>query len=457
MIDRVRQYIINYKLIPSGGKQKIFAAVSGGVDSCVLLHILNELKMEFGYRLEILHFNHRTRGAENDQDQQFVEQLAKKYRLDIKIGIIKSKQIRISETYLREERLKFYSREIRRNPGAKIATGHNMDDNIETFIMRLARGSRIKGLLAIQPSRGAFIRPLLEITRKEILQFAGNNNLEYREDVSNQDTTILRNRIRHLVIPYLTKSLETDIRQNIPRVITDLRRFYEFYEEKLEQAIRHTTKKTKIGISLHRKRYLIYNETIRRGLIEYCISSVYPLNYTVSDRNLKIWDEFIAHTQAGKKLSFLDSGVATAERSHILFGDLPENMTSVFRLKLGERLKVSDRYLIRFSIVTSDKILFTNDRSVEYIDGEKSGSNLVVRFWKKGDSFRPLGMRNSRKLSDFFTDLKLSNVVKKNIPLVCHGDQIIWIAGQRLDDQFKISDKTKIIYRLELIDLNKND
>jgi tRNA(Ile)-lysidine synthase len=395
--------------------------------------------------------------VESNRDQQFVEQLAKKYRLNIKVGTINTRQNHISETYLREQRLKFYSREARRFPGVRIATGHNLDDNIETFIMRLVRGSRVKGLLAIQPSRGMFIRPLLEKSRQQILQFARDNNIDYREDMSNQDTTILRNRIRHQIIPYLTESLETDIRQNIPKVMNDLKRFYEFYEEKLEQAIRVTTKKTKIGISLHRKRYLTYNETVRRGLIEYCISGVYPLNYSVSDRNLTIWDDFIAQAQTGKRLSFLDSGVAVAERNYILFGDIPDNKKTIFKLRLGDRLKVSERYQIRFSKVSSGKILFTDNRDVEYIDGAKSGNNLVVRFWQKGDSFRPLGMRNSRKLSDFFTDLKLSNVVKKNVPLVCRGDEIIWIAGQRLGDQYKIGDKTKTIYRLELIDLDKND
>jgi tRNA(Ile)-lysidine synthetase-like protein len=233
----------------------------------------------------------------------------------------------------------------------------------------------------------------------------------------------------------------------------DLRRFYEFYEEKLSDAIRLTTKKTKIGISLHRKRYLTYNETVRRGLIEYCISGVYPLNYSVSDRNLTAWDEFIAQAQTGKKLSFLDSGLAIAERSHILFGDLPDNTQTVLTLRLGDRLKVSEKFAIRFRKVRMDRVMFTENRNVEYVDGEKSGMNLVVRFWQKGDSFRPLGMRNRRKLSDFFTDLKLTNAVKKNIPLVCHGEEIVWIAGHRLSDKYKISEKTKTIYRLELEEL----
>jgi tRNA(Ile)-lysidine synthase len=456
MIDRIRQYIVNHNLIPHG-TEKVLVAVSGGVDSCALLYILDQLKKEFGYRLIILHFNHKTRGGGSDLDQKFVEELAQKYDVPVKIGVIGRKPKRISETYLREERLKFYSREVRRFKSAVIATGHNLDDNIETFIMRLARGSRIKGLLSIQPARGAFIRPLLEVPRTAIQQFAGENKIEYREDASNRDTNILRNRIRHEIIPYLSGSLDSDIRQNIPRVMSDLKQFYELYEEKLSRAIGNVTKKTKTGITLNRKRYQTYNEAVRRGLIEYCISGVYPLNYTVSDRKLQMWDEFIRGAQPGKRLSFLDTGIAVAERHYISFGDTPEPENKLLPLRLGDRLKVSERYQIRFSKVTAEKILFTKNRHVEYIDGDKSGKNLMVRFWQKGDSFYPLGMRNSRKLSDFFTDLKLSNKVKKNIPIVCQNDKIVWIAGHRLDEQYKVSKGTKKIYRLELTDLYKND
>ncbi len=454
MINTVRQYVKEHQLIPARVKT-IYAAVSGGIDSCVMLDILSQLQQEFGYRIIILHYNHATRGTESRDDELFVENLAKKYRLKIVIGRMNGRPVKISETFLREHRLKFFEKSIAGKNDCRIATGHNLDDNIETFLMRMAKGSRVKGLLAIRPARGYFIRPLLNISRKNIIEYAKNNNLDYREDLSNRDITILRNKIRHKVIPYLEKAFTTDLQQNIPRIIEDLYRYYAIYEDKLHEAIQNTTKKTISGISLHRKRYAKYNETIRRGLVEYCISNVYPLNCSVSDRNLAIWDDFISQVQVGKNMFFLEDGIAIAERQYIMFGNTPRHKKETFHLKPGVPASVSDMYQIRFQKVEKDKIIFTNENNVEYIDGDKSGKSLFVRFWKKGDSFHPLGMSHKRKLSDFFTDLKINTMLKREIPLVCKGDAILWIAGYRLDDQFKISPGTKIVYKLELINLGK--
>jgi tRNA(Ile)-lysidine synthase len=455
MINIIRQYIKEHQLIPAGVKT-VYAAVSGGIDSCVMLDILSQLQQEFGYKIIILHYNHGTRGTDSREDELFVENLAKKYRLKIVIGRIHGRPLKLSETFLREQRMKFFEKSIAKMNDCRIATGHNLDDNIETFLMRIAKGSRVKGLLAIRPARGYFIRPLLNITRKNIFEYAKNNNLDYREDSSNRDITIIRNKIRHRVIPYLEKAFDTDLQQNIPRIIEDLYRYHAIYEDKLHEAIQNTTKKTKTGISLNRKRYSKYNETIRRGLVEYCISNVYPLNYRVSDRNLAIWDDFISQVQVGKKLFFLEDGIAIAERQYIMFGNTPRHKKETYHLKPGVPASVSDMYQIRFQKVKMDEIIFTNEKNVEYIDGDKSGKSLLVRFWKKGDSFRPLGMSNKRKLSDFFTDLKINAMLKKEIPLVCKGETIIWIAGYRLDDQFKISPDTKTVYKLELANLKNS-
>lgn len=317
--------------------------------------------------------------------------------------------------------------------------------------MRMAKGSRVKGLLGIKPCRGYFIRPLLQIDRNSIISDAKKNNLTYREDSTNRDVAIIRNNIRHRIIPYLEAEFSTDLTVQIPKIIDDLYKYYDIYEEKLSEVIQNITKKTKTGISLHRKRYLLYNETLRRGLLEYCISSVYPVNYKISDRNLALWDDFISDAQVGKKMLFLENGMAVVERQFIMFGKSQVEKSETIIIRLGESVEVLDSYQISFEKIEKEKIKFTNDKAVEYIDGDKSGELLQVRFWKKGDSFQPLGMSNKRKLSDFFTDLKINTFLKKSIPLICKGDRIIWIAGYRLDDQFKISPETKTVFKLELV------
>ena len=449
MIEKVKKFILTNQLFSSQTKH-VFAAVSGGVDSVVMLHLLHHLASEWGYQLHIIHYNHRTRGKDSDADEKFVERLAEKYKIDIKIGTLPLSINKMTETALREERYKFFVKILSRYKNTIIATGHNRDDNIETFIMRLAKGSRLNGLLAIKPRRNEFVRPLLTVSRLEIESYASEYGLTYRIDKSNQDISILRNAIRHKIIPFLKEHLNDNLDENIVKVIEDLSLYHCIYEEKLKEAVVSSVKRLKANISLNRKRYLHFNKAIRRGLIECCISSLYPLNYKVSDKNFYIWDDFIENAQAGKKRSFFDNGMAIAERNLIVFGHLPEISEEIYHLSVNESIRVDDRFTISLNKIRFEDVTFENDRNTEIVDGEKCGREIVVRFWKKGDHFNPLGMKNRRKLSDFFIDLKLSTASKRAIPIVCNHDQIIWVAGLRLDDRFKVTENTKVFFKFKL-------
>jgi tRNA(Ile)-lysidine synthase len=454
MIERVKQFIQYQNLIPKN-VSRLFVAVSGGIDSCVLLDILNKLKSDLKIDIAILHFNHQVRGRFSLEDEYFVKNLAKSYNLPITVGRIGKMREKISETFLRQQRLDYFSKILEKNPGAIIATGHNLNDNVETFIMRLARGSRTRGLLGIRPSRDRFIRPLLAESRRNIQIYAQQKGLSFRNDYTNEDITILRNKIRHKIIPYLETHLDADFSNSINRVMDDLYGYYQLFEEKLVQVIAASTKRTKNGITINRKRFVKLNRMLKRELLEYCISQVYPLNYKVSDRNLRIWDDFIANAQPGKRITFLENGSALAERNFILIGDLPKERKETFRLTFGNPVTIDGRVRISISKVSRKDVKFTNDEKIEFIDGDSAGSELTVRFWRKGDFFRPLGMSNRRKLSDFFTDLKLSTKIKKETPLICRGKDIIWIAGYRLDDRFKVSEMTKKVYKLQIHDVSQ--
>ena len=223
------------------------------------------------YNLQILHYNHKVRGEASYQDEQFVRELADKYKLKLHVRRLSGKPVKNSETYLREHRLKFFQEILSKNPYSVIATGHNLDDNIETFVMRWAKGSRLRGLLAIHSKQGQFIRPLLNVSRQEIQTYAQKYNIMFRQDVTNYDTNIIRNKIRHEIIPYLKRELNMDISKNITKMIKDFQEYNRIYEQKLMEVILSATKKTKDGILLNRKRYQLSSTAIRRGLIEYCI------------------------------------------------------------------------------------------------------------------------------------------------------------------------------------------
>ncbi len=449
MLERVKQFILSNHLL-SGKDDTILAAVSGGIDSCVLLDILYRLKTELKFKLVVIHFNHRVRGKASQVDEYFVKKLALSYGLKIITGTANKVPQRKNETNLRELRIKFFQRLLQKNPQAVLATGHTSTDQVETFIMRLAKGSRLRGLLGIKPRAGRLIHPLLKESRDSIIQYAKQRELKFREDRSNYDLKIPRNLIRHKIIPCLKKNLGETIEQSIARSITDLTEQYQIYQQALNEVIDRSTRNVKGVTLLHRQDYLQYSSPLRRGLLEYCISKVYPLNYNVSDQGFEQWDKFILKAQCGRKKSFQHQEIALAEREYIHFGNIPSRSERQFRLPLGGKVVLDARRSLYFTRISAAEVKFSPDRKIEFIDGTRSGTDLQVRYWRRGDSFHPLGMQQDKKLSDFFIDLKLSRNVKQQIPLVCRGDDIIWIAGYRLDDRYKITKMTKKHYRLEL-------
>jgi tRNA(Ile)-lysidine synthase len=450
MLERVKQFILTNDLL-SGKYNTILAAVSGGIDSCVLLDILYRLGTELKFKLVVIHFNHRVRGRASQVDEHFVKKLARSYGLKIITGTADSIPKRKNETELRELRIKFFQQMLQKNPRAILATGHSSTDQVETFLMRLAKGSRLRGLLGIKPRAGRLIHPMLKASRNDIIRYAKEWKLKFREDRTNYDTKIIRNRIRHKIIPCLQKNLSPDIEQALARSITDLTEHYKIYQQVLAEAIGRHTKNVKGVILLDRQGYLQYSIALRRGLLEYCISKVYPLNYNVSDQGFEQWDKFIQQAGSGRKKSFQHQEIALAEREYIHFGNKSSARPAhQFKLPLDGKAVLDDLGSLYFSRVSAAEVKFSPDRKIEFIDGACSGNDLQVRFWKRGDSFRPLGMHQVKKLSDFFIDLKLNRNAKQQVPLVCRGADIIWVAGYRLDDRYKITQKTKKYYRLEL-------
>ncbi len=455
MINETKKFIIANELLPDK-KLIVFAAVSGGIDSCVMLDILNHLKKDFNFQLEILHFNHNTRGKDNLEDEIFVEKLAQKYDVPFKLKRIENQAGKLSEAYLRDQRYKYFNNVLKDTKNAIVATAHNSDDNVETHLMRLFRGSYLKGLTGIRPKRGSFIRPLLSQNRKTIEAYMQANNIKFREDRTNFNNRYTRNFIRNELIPLINNNIKMNINDNILKSIGDLNQHYSLFTNILQQSIKESVKNTKHGVALNKNKYNQYDSTIKKGLIEYCISSVQPLNYGLSIKNFYLWDDFIKNSNPGKKRNILDTGYANSERKEILFGGFPIEKNESFLLKLNSEITVENKYKISFKQVEHKNINFDVNKNIEFIDGDKSGKKLIVRFWQKGDSFRPLGMKQKRKLSDFFIDLKLSTSLKKETPIICKNDEIIWIAGYRLDDQFKISSTTNKFYKIAMTEVNEN-
>lgn len=447
MIELVKEFVFQNNLIPKGTKT-VFAAVSGGVDSCVLLHVLAQIQKEFGFQIEVVHFNHDQRGKSSQEDNAFVFDLAQQFGFKFHSGHLSRTVLNLNENALREERYKFFLDLLKKRKKAILATGHNQDDNIETFLMRMVRGSRLKGLRGIMPRRGPFIRPLMAATRKDIEAYAEKFNILFREDESNRDERFIRNRLRHSAIPFLEENLEPRLRQNVANVIRDINQHYELFQQVMSEVIKSVTTQTANGLALNRKRYTLQSAPLRRGLLEYCISSVIPLNYSLSDKRFSNWEEFINTSNSGGRKEFLGDGLAVADRSSVIFTRQKESLSKNYVLTPGATININNRYNIKMEDVAAEHVKFSSRSDVEFVDAEKTGSRLTVRHWKNGDNFQPLGMSRHRKVSDFFTDRKLNILLKKQVPIVCKSDQIVWIAGYRLADLFKVTKRTKKFYKL---------
>ena len=445
MIEQFRAYITSNHLINKG--DRILVALSGGVDSMVLAELLRKE----GYDIAFAHCNFHLRGKESDDDEQFVREYAE--RVGVKLFVrqfdtldyVENNKVSV-EMAARELRYAWFNDLINANEHLnassaaqkvagvsnersewnslrfdKLALAHHADDQIETFFINLLRGSGIKGLKAMQPRNGMYIRPLLWATRTEIKQFAGANNIQWREDSTNSDTVYLRNKIRHDLMPVFD-SIKPEAREKILESVSHLasenQLYREFLKEKLSQieivdGVLHSIPKRHFDLQL-------LFEWIRDFGFSYsqCDSIFSSLN-----------------SEPGKEFYSADYQLVIEKETIEIF---PINLNL-------NNPKLSFEQFEK----TPNFVVLTTDSNVAQIDYDKLKLPLKTRIWQQGDRFHPLGMRGTKLVSDFFNDNNFTAFQKKITPILVDSDgQIVWIVGHRIDDRFKITEKTKTIYQI---------
>ncbi|MFH0864751.1 MAG: tRNA lysidine(34) synthetase TilS [Bacteroidota bacterium] len=436
MRKQFQDYTNKEKLFSKDGK--VLAAVSGGIDSVVMLHLL----IAIGFKTGIAHCNFGLRGKESDADEKFVKTLAKKNNVpfySVKLdtsGYASHKGISI-QMAARELRYEWLEK-IRKQKGySVIAVAHHSDDAIETFFINLVRGTGIAGLHGIKPVSGKVIRPLLFTNRKDIENFAVKQKIKYREDSSNSSDKYLRNKIRHKLIPLLYE-LNPDagnaVRTAIGR-ISNIENVYKAIVEKEKKRIVH-----------HRNNIVFLN--IKKLLaLKYADAFLFeclnPFGFT-GEAIKKINSSLNA--EAGKKF-YSSTHRLIKDRQYLLVSSL-ENVPVPKEYRIAEKTKtISIPVKMKFSVSEFNTAFpISRKKNIATFDFDKLKFPLVLRTWKKGDFFYPFGMKGKKKLSDFFTDLKLSIIGKENIWLLCSGNDIVWVIGYRIDNRYRITDKTQKIF-----------
>lgn len=423
----------NFSFLREG---KSIIAVSGGLDSMVLLHLAQAANL----KIAVANCNFNLRGPESDGDSEFVKVFASQHSIEVFATSFDTskfaKEHKLSTQMAARELRYLWFEEIRReNNFDYILTAHHLDDNLETFLINLSRGSGIDGLLGIPAISNAIVRPLLPFGRSQILQYAQENNIYWREDSSNADDHYLRNSIRQKITPEL-KNLTGNFLQSF---------------QNTQQYLKQTQSMAKdASVLVYKQVVEVEEETIKIKLVEllrlenfkaYLYDWLSPFGFTA-------WDDIYSLTtaQSGKIVQSQEYTLLKDRKHLILFRQLKNLDNSIFLIG-KDVTKVNNPIKLELSSEPYESNL---DSNCIFVDCEKLHFPLEIRRWNEGDYFFPLGMTGKKKLSKFFKDQKIPVNQKETIWLLLSDGEIVWVVNHRLDNRFKVTNNTKEILRIKL-------
>jgi len=456
LIDKVRETIKKFGLIEKG--DKVLVAVSGGPDSTALLLALNGLKQSFGLKLKIAHLDHMFRSKdETKNDHEYVSALAKRLSIPlvykrIDVPAYAGETGLSLEEAAREKRYGFLLEAAREVRAKKIALGHTLDDQAETVLMRLIRGSGSGGLRGMPPMRpldGAFIvRPLIEVWRKEVEEYLKGTGIRPRQDATNLMRKFLRNRIRHELM-VLLKKYNPNIKEVLARSAQNLSCDYEVLSDLIDKTFMGCAKIKGDCVTVSLKRLKGKKAGIRRGILRKAIEASKGSLRGIDYSHIEDIEDLM---KAGKGAMDLPGRIRVTRTKHeLVFG---RTKAEAALPKVWRRIPVPGTTFIPELKLTFDA-RFTESRAkrgkprtAECMDFGKIKEPLYIRTWEKGDRFRPLGMAREKKLQDFFVDQKVPRGKRGRVPLLVSGKDIIWVCGLRLSDAVKITGGTKRILKV---------
>ncbi|KAB3533787.1 tRNA lysidine(34) synthetase TilS [Alkaliphilus serpentinus] len=455
-MDKIKKTIDRYQLIEAG--DRIVVAVSGGPDSVCLLHLLDTIKDFYNIKLYGAHLNHNFRGIEAQKDAQYVHNLCEEMGI---MSFVKSVDVPViakEKGYTLEEagrimRYSFFDEVAEKTGANKIAVAHNLNDQAETLLMRLLRGTGIQGLTAIHHKRGRIIRPLLDTSREDIEGYCGFHNLKPRMDHTNFETIYHRNKIRLQLIPLL-QEYNNNILETLAKTAEILKLDSDYIDYQAHQLYNQLTvydSKTRLKIPIDglEKAHPALQSRIFRLAVEALVGRREAIEY----KHIQILIDFAFKEVTGKQLQ-LPMGI-TAIRSYDLLllttDAIEENTAFTYSLNHNATTEIDelDSRLICRVINRNALMEIPKQAHTKAIDYDKVKGSLKVRNRREGDRFWPLGLKGTKKLKDFFIDYKVPREMRQQIPLVCDDDEIIWVVGYRISEKYKITNETKRVLLME--------
>ena len=430
----------------------IVLAVSGGIDSMVMLHLFAAFRAEWNLHLALAHINHQLRGDESDGDEAFVRQAA--HILDIPFSCKRVDTLgHAADTHLSKQeaarnlRYEFFETVRQQEEADCVATAHQADDNAETVLMNALRGTGIRGLSGIPERRepGRIIRPLLFARRREIEQYANECTIEFRSDSSNESAKYRRNYLRQTVIPMLERSSESDVIASLNKLSQLMHQLDAMISAEVQASLEESAFSVddgegSVAISMLRSKPHYLQEGIILEILRKIGAEV------ESDKVHRVLG--LCDLETGSVLQLSKTLHVYRDRDRIAFVRPGEAALLHQAVSRGDSYSLGD-FRFSLSVPISRPASFGSDHRVEFVDAGKLGEHLLLRSWQDGDWFIPLGMKTKKKVSDFFIDEKIPLVQKRSVPILESDGTVVWICGRRLDDRFKITPDTKSVVRLE--------
>ena len=437
MKEQIQQYIIQHQLL--SGEKPVVVGISGGADSVALLHILVSL----GYKCIAAHCNFNLRGDESFRDEQFTIDFTKRLQVPLcKISFETNKyaqENRLSvEMAARELRYRWFEELLNTYDADAVAVAHHRDDSVETLLINLTRGSGLTGLTGIKPKNGNVVRPLLCVSREDIYAYIENNGLEYVTDSSNSSDIYTRNFIRLKVIPLL-EEINPSVKASLARTANHLYDASLIYNHSIEEARRVIIQNNRLSISA----LLSFPAP---ATILYEMLKPYGFSRTVCESIFTVLDK-----DSGK-IFYSSTHRLHKDRSDLLIDVLSGEDNRAYLINLEDDNVDLPVELKPEIVVIKEDYQIEKDKKFAYFDFDKLSFPLVLRHWQEGDWFVPFGMKGKKKISDYFSDKKFSLFDKEKTWLLCSGQDVIWIVGERTDNRYRIEKTTKRVLKLKFID-----
>mgnify|MGYP001824553498 CR=1 FL=1 len=460
LLEKVHNTVISHRMLQSG--DLVVVAVSGGPDSVSLCHLLHRLRHSHKVELVVVHVHHGLRGAEADQDALFVHNLSHQLGLPmveqrLEVRSWREKHGGSLQMAARALRYQCLHQIMAEKGASKLALGHNADDQAEEILLRILRGAGQRGLSGMDPcNRNGVIRPLLECHRHEIMAYLEDHGLAFRQDSSNLKPWCQRNLLRLELLPQLQQAFNSNLNATLLRTSKIFREEEDFWESHLASWLKeHSLKHGDGGIRFPIRPLLETHPAMQKRLLRRVVQEVKGDLRELGFHHTEILLQLCRSPAANRQLDL--PGAVQVEKSYdwVTVTLRPETVQD-FTFRISDQGVHSFPLLnhsMEVALLASDlPVEFSHDPNKAIMDLDRVSFPLTLRSRKTGDRFRPLGLRGSKKLKDFFIDAKVPKSQRRQIPILCSKDHIIWVVGHRLDDRVKLTSNTSRVLRLRYLE-----